>query len=144
MRFASSALGSGGAALPACLYGRAVGVGGIGEQLEPAATLPRAGILLANPRQGLSTAAIFTARRGPFGNAGRFAPVPEDAAGLARMLKPRRNDLTEAATGHVPEIGKVLARLGALPGALLARMSGSGATCFALFNDRAAPTKERA
>jgi 4-diphosphocytidyl-2-C-methyl-D-erythritol kinase len=127
-----------GADIPACLYGSAVWVGGIGERLEPAAALPRAGILLANPRKGLPTAAVFTARRGPFGRADRFAPMPEDAAGLARMLMPRRNDLTEAATGHVPEIGKVLARLGALPGALLARMSGSGATCFALFSNRAA------
>jgi len=133
-----------GADIPACLCGRAVWVGGIGERLEPAAALPRAGILLANPRKALPTAAVFTARRGPFGNAGRFAPMPEDVAELARMLMSRRNDLSEAAIGHVPEVGKVLARLGALPGALLARMSGSGATCFALFSDRAAAETARA
>jgi len=46
--------------------------------------------------------------------------------------------LTDAAIGLVPEIGAVLARLGRLPAALLARMSGSGATCFVLFEDRAA------
>jgi 4-diphosphocytidyl-2-C-methyl-D-erythritol kinase len=125
-----------GADVPACLYGRAAWVGGIGEQLEPAGGLPKAGILLANPRKELPTAAVFAARRGPFGAAGRFAPMPRDAVELAGMLMRRRNDLTEAAIGLMPEIEAVLARLGALPGALLARMSGSGATCFALFGDR--------
>jgi len=127
-----------GADVPACLYGRAVWAGGIGERLEPAAALPEAGILLANPRTALPTAAVFAARLGPFGDAGRFAPMPSDASGLARAMAPRRNDLTEAAVALVPEIGAVLARLGRLPGCLLARMSGSGATCFALFADRAA------
>jgi 4-diphosphocytidyl-2-C-methyl-D-erythritol kinase len=127
-----------GADLPVCLYGRAAWVGGIGEQIEPAPDLPEAGILLANPRRELPTAAVFAARTGPFYEAGRFAPMPSDAAGLARALMARRNDLTEAAIGLVPEIGAVLARLARLPGALLARMSGSGATCFALFPDRSA------
>jgi 4-diphosphocytidyl-2-C-methyl-D-erythritol kinase len=127
-----------GADIPACLCRRAVWVGGTGEQLEPAGALPQAGILLANPRRLLLTAAVFAARRGRFGSSGRFGPMPRDAVGLARMLQPRRNDLTQAAIGHVPEIRGVLARLAALPGSLLARMSGSGATCFALFEDRRA------
>ena len=125
-----------GADLPACLHAAPVWVGGIGERIEPAATLPNAGILLANPGRQLPTALVFAARRGPFGDPGRFARMPADAAGLAQALRRRRNDLTEAAIGLVPEIGSVLARLGALPGALLARMSGSGATCFALFGNR--------
>ena len=133
-----------GADIPACLYGRAVWTGGIGEQLEPATGLPPAGILLVNPRKELPTVAVFKDWRGPFGYVGRFAPMPSDAAGLARMLTPRRNDLTMAAIGHVPEIGAVLGRLAAFPGALLARMSGSGATCFALFANRAAAVEARA
>ncbi len=133
-----------GADVPACLYGRAVWVGGIGERIEPAAALPEAGILLANPRKKLPTAAVFAARRGPFSGAARFEPMPSDAVGLARSLALRRNDLTDAAIGLVPEIGAVLARLGRLPGALLARMSGSGATCFALFADRDAAEQARA
>ena len=64
--------------------------------------------------------------------------MPRDAAALAAVLAARRNDLTEAALTLVPEIAEVLDRLAGLPGALLARMSGSGATCFALFADRAA------
>ena len=133
-----------GADIPACLYRRAVWVGGIGERLEPAGPLPEAGILLVNPRRALATAAVFAARRGPFGHVGRFAPMPSAAAALARALMPCRNDLTEAAIGLVPEIGAVLARIGRLPGCLLARMSGSGATCFALFANRAAAEAARA
>jgi 4-diphosphocytidyl-2-C-methyl-D-erythritol kinase len=133
-----------GADIPACLYRRAVWVGGIGERLEPAGPLPEAGILLVNPRRALPTAAVFAARRGPFGHAGRFAPMPGTVSALARVLMPCRNDLTEAAIGLVPEIGAVLARLGRLPGCLLARMSGSGATCFALFANRAAAEAARA
>jgi len=127
-----------GADVPACLYGGAVWAGGVGERLVPAGALPEAGILLANPRRGLPTTEVFAAWRGPFGEAGRFAPMPHDAAGLAAALAPRRNDLTPAAIGLVPEISTVLARLGRLPGSLLARMSGSGPTCFALFASRKA------
>ena len=133
-----------GADVPACLYRRAVWVGGIGERLEPAGPLPEAGILLVNPRRALPTAAVFAARRGPFGDAARFAPMPEEASALARALTARRNDLTEPAIGLVPEIAAVLARLDRLPGSLLARMSGSGATCFALFADSAAAEEARA
>jgi 4-diphosphocytidyl-2-C-methyl-D-erythritol kinase len=133
-----------GADLPACLYGRAAWVGGIGEQIEPAGDLPEAGILFANPRKRLPTATVFAARRGSFGNGGRFDPMPGDAVEFARMLAARGNNLTDAAIGLVPEIAAVLARLEQLPGALLARMSGSGATCFALFANRNAAEGARA
>jgi len=127
-----------GADTPACLAARPIWVGGIGERIEPAQGLPPAGIVLANPRRRLPTADVFAARRGAFTAGGRFAPMPRDAAGLAAMLASCRNDLTEAALTIVPEIAPVLDRLACLPGALIARMSGSGATCFALFADRAA------
>lgn len=134
-----------GADVPACLYGRPVWVGGIGERLEPAADLPAAGIVLANPRRPLPTAAVFRERRGPFSaGGGRFAPMPSNAVDLARALSPRHNDLTEAAIGLLPEIAEVLSVLLLLPGARLSRMSGSGATCFALFDDRAAAERARA
>ena len=127
-----------GADVPACLAARPVWIGGIGDELEPAATLPDAGVVLANPRRSLPTAAVFQRRSGPFSAPGRFDPMPRAAAGLAAALASRHNDLTEAALALVPEIAAVIERLAALPGALLARMSGSGATCFALFADRAA------
>lgn len=127
-----------GADVPACLAARPVWVGGIGEQLEPTASVSAAGIVLANPRRALPTVDVFRRRSGRFSSAARFDPMPGDAAGLAAALTSRRNDLTEAAVALVREIGTVLDRLASLPGALLARMSGSGATCFALFPDRAA------
>ncbi len=108
-----------GADLPVCLYARAAWVGGAGERIEPAPDLPRAGILLANPRRPLATAAVFAARGGAFAApVERFATMPSDAAGLARALACRRNDLTEAAIGLVPEIAAVLAALARLPGRL--------------------------
>jgi 4-diphosphocytidyl-2-C-methyl-D-erythritol kinase len=84
---------------------------------------------------------VFAARHGPFSKAGRFAPMPGDADELARTLRERRNDLTGAAIGLVPEIATMLVRLAGLPGALITRMSGSGATCYALFSDRDAAAK---
>jgi 4-diphosphocytidyl-2-C-methyl-D-erythritol kinase len=126
-----------GADVPACLAASPVWVGGVGERLEPASGLPPAGIVLANPRRPLPTAEVFRARRGEFAAADRFDPVPADAAGLADVLATRGNGLTDAALTLVPEIARVLECLAALPGTLLARMSGSGATCFALFPDRA-------
>jgi 4-diphosphocytidyl-2-C-methyl-D-erythritol kinase len=132
-----------GADLPVCLYGRAAWIGGVGERIVPAPDLPDAGILLANPCKELPTAAVFAARNGPFGETGRFAPMPTDAAGLARALMARRNDLTDPATNLVPEIGAVLARLARISGTLIARVSGSGATCFALFPDRSTAHEAR-
>jgi 4-diphosphocytidyl-2-C-methyl-D-erythritol kinase len=129
-----------GADIPACLAGRPVWVGGIGERIEPAPAPPALGIILANPRHLLPTPDVFRARRGAFAASGRFDPMPQDPGALAAVLDTRHNDLTEAATSLVPEIGFVLDRLARLPGALLARMSGSGATCFALFTDRGAAT----
>jgi 4-diphosphocytidyl-2-C-methyl-D-erythritol kinase len=124
-----------GADVPVCLLGHAAWLGGIGEVLEPASKLPPVAILLVNPGIALSTPAVFKARRGAFSNPGRFAAMPADAVGLAAALRERRNDLTAAAVALVPAIGDVLADLAACDGALLARMSGSGATCFALFAD---------
>jgi 4-diphosphocytidyl-2-C-methyl-D-erythritol kinase len=62
---------------------------------------------------------------------------PADATRLAKLLRGRRNDLEAAARELAPEIEDVLRELADLPGALLARMSGSGATCFALFSSTA-------
>ncbi len=125
-----------GADVPACLAATPLRVGGIGEILDPAGPLPAMGLVLANPRRQLSTAAVFGRRQGAFGPTAQPVAIPRDPAAFAAMLAESRNDLTEAAIGLVPEIATVLDRLGHLPGTLLARMSGSGATCFALFADR--------
>ena len=77
--------------------------------------------------------------RGPFTWAARFAgdEHPPDAAAFAELLSDRHNDLTAPAQSLVPEIGSVLEALSATSGCLLARLSGSGATCFALYADPA-------
>ncbi len=125
-----------GADVPACLAGKPVAVSGIGEVLQAAVALPPVHALLANPNVPLATAPVFKA----FAAAGsRFsapAPLldpPTNAAALAAAMALRGNDLEAPARTIVPEVGQVLTALAALPGALLARMSGSGATCFALF-----------
>jgi 4-diphosphocytidyl-2-C-methyl-D-erythritol kinase len=120
-----------GADVPACLAGRAVFAGGVGERLEPAPPLPELGVVLANPRIPLPTASVFAARSGPFSAPARWSGKT-DAAGLADLLRDRRSDLTRPALALLPEIGAVLTALGDAPGILIARMSGSGATCFGL------------
>ncbi|HXP29873.1 MAG TPA: 4-(cytidine 5'-diphospho)-2-C-methyl-D-erythritol kinase [Stellaceae bacterium] len=121
-----------GADVPVCLDARAAWLGGIGDAVEPAPPLPATHVVLANPGIALPTPAVYQSRRGDFSAPARFA-MPADAAHLAALLAERRNDLTAAAIALVPEIGVVLARLAAAEGACIARMSGSGATCFALF-----------
>ncbi len=121
-----------GTDVPVCLDGRPAFVGGIGDRLDPAPPMPEAGLVLANPCRPLPTPAVYAARRGPFSAPARWSlPVGEPEV-LARLLSDRRNDLTRPALALAPEIGEVLAALSALPGVLLARMSGSGATCFGL------------
>jgi 4-diphosphocytidyl-2-C-methyl-D-erythritol kinase len=126
-----------GADVPACLLGRPVWVGGVGEKLDPAPALPPLGIVLANPRRELPTAAVFRAREGEFTPPARRPSDLSDPEALLDMLAKARNDLTAAALSLMPQIAAVLDRMALLPGAHLARMSGSGATCFALFADRA-------
>jgi 4-diphosphocytidyl-2-C-methyl-D-erythritol kinase len=133
-----------GADVPVCVVGRASFFGGIGDAIAAAPRLPPAPLLLVNPGVALPTASVFRARRGAFSAAARFASPPATVSALAALLAERRNDLTDAALGLVPAIGDALARLAAQPGALIARMSGSGATCFALFETTAAAEAARA
>jgi 4-diphosphocytidyl-2-C-methyl-D-erythritol kinase len=124
-----------GADVPVCLEGRATRMQGVGEILAAAPALPECGIVLANPRLPLPTPSVFRTRQGGFTPP---APLPAgwpDAAAMARDLAACRNDLEAAAIALCPAVAEVLAALAALPGCLLPRMSGSGATCFGLFPD---------
>jgi 4-diphosphocytidyl-2-C-methyl-D-erythritol kinase len=126
-----------GADVPVCLLGRSAWLAGIGEQVSPAPALPGCAVVLANPGVAVATPAVFKARLGAFSRPARFDP-PQDVAGLAAALAERRNDLTDAAICLAPDVAEVIRALASEPGALLARMSGSGATCFALFAGLAA------
>jgi 4-diphosphocytidyl-2-C-methyl-D-erythritol kinase len=126
-----------GADVPVCLASRPTRMGGVGEVLSAAPRLPSCGLVLVNPGVALPTVAVFRARQGG------FTPVPDlpdawaDAAAMAACLAVTRNDLEPPAISLCPPIAEVLAALRATRGARLARMSGSGATCFALYDDEA-------
>ncbi len=129
-----------GADVPVCVAGRPMQMSGIGEVLAPLPPLPPLWLVLVNAGVEVPTGAVFSAlerRENP--------PLPAmpaegwaDAAGFAGWLCDTRNDLEPPALATVPVIGEVLDRLNARPGCLLARMSGSGGTCFGLFADEAA------
>ncbi len=127
-----------GADVPVCLEGRSMRMRGIGEKLSPV-SLPALPGLLVNPGVALATAAVFAAV-GPVKDKttpscpARFATMAECLAWLAGA----GNDLQEAACRLRPEVAEVLDLLNGLEGVSLARMSGSGASCFALFRDAAA------
>jgi 4-diphosphocytidyl-2-C-methyl-D-erythritol kinase len=126
-----------GADVPACVASRPCHMGGIGEALSPAPRLPPFGLVLANPRVALATPEVFRVRSGDFSAPAALPAGWADAAALARDLGALRNDLEAPAVALCPPVAAVLAAIGALPGCLLARMSGSGATCFGLFADAA-------
>lgn len=121
-----------GADVPVCLLARAARMRGIGERVEPVA-LPPLPAVLVNPRRPLETAGVFAAlksRHNP--------PMPEtlppmlSVEGALQVLRGLRNDLEPAAAGLEPAVLGVLGALRLHPEVRLARMSGSGATCFGL------------
>ncbi|HEU5482575.1 MAG TPA: 4-(cytidine 5'-diphospho)-2-C-methyl-D-erythritol kinase [Sphingomicrobium sp.] len=114
-----------GADVPACVHSRAMRGAGRGDELEPVdLDLSETPVLLVNPRVALPTAEVF----------GRWGGVDR---GPLTDWRHGRNDLEAAATSLAPQIGGILAWLSAQTGAYCVRMSGSGATCFALFESEA-------
>ena len=133
-----------GADIPACLAGRPVNVGGAGERMAPGPLLPPLWICLVNPGVETPTGPIFRAFDGanPAPPAPAFAPLatacgPVGYAALKAALDGARNDLQPFAVDGAPVIADVLDTLARAPGGFCARMSGSGATCFALFEAEA-------
>ncbi|MGY6706114.1 4-(cytidine 5'-diphospho)-2-C-methyl-D-erythritol kinase [Roseinatronobacter sp.] len=129
-----------GADVPACLTGAPCRMQGIGEVLTPLPPLPPFWLVLVNPRVAVSTPQVFrslASRNNP--------PMPADLPhwpdvyALADWLRGQRNDLEAPARGLAPVISQVLRGLAETPDCALARMSGSGATCFGIF-----PTEQAA
>lgn len=122
-----------GADVPVCMSPKPQFMEGIGEKVRTCANFPPLWIVLVNPLVSVSTGAVFNALRqrdnppGPKAPQGGFA----EASSLIAWLKEQRNDLQEAACALCPPITEALRALTPAP---LARMSGSGATCFALFD----------
>ena len=123
-----------GADLPVCLLRRAARMRGIGDKVDVVASLPEMHIVLVNPNVQVPTPLIFKHLKNKNNTAMPDAfPKWRDASDLALWLSTQRNDLQEPARSVAPVISDVLGVLAHQPGALIARMSGSGATCFALF-----------
>ena len=120
-----------GSDVPACLYNQTAIGRGRGERLEPIDGAAGTPVLLVNPGIAVSTAQVF----GGWDGVDRGAL---DEGALLAVARAGRNDLEPPALAVAPAIGEVLDLLSMQPGVVLARMSGSGATCFALFDGLAA------
>ncbi|OZB19828.1 MAG: 4-(cytidine 5'-diphospho)-2-C-methyl-D-erythritol kinase [Rhodobacterales bacterium 34-62-10] len=130
-----------GADVPVCLMARAARMRGIGEDVVPVDGLPLLHAVLVNPGVGVSTAVIFRSLSRK-DNAAMPDVLPRwaDVDDLAAWLAGQRNDM-QAAVAAAPVVGEVIAAIGATAGCKLARMSGSGATCFGLYADAAAAAR---
>jgi 4-diphosphocytidyl-2-C-methyl-D-erythritol kinase len=121
-----------------CLKSRPALITGRGEKVELVRGFPSCGVLLANPGPPLATAAVYgTLDAAPLASSPPKKSELPDFAGsfetLVAYVLPRGNDLEAPAARLLPAIRDVLAALSALPGARVARLSGSGPTCFGLF-----------
>lgn len=126
-----------GADVPVCLNGKMTLMSGIGEKLNDLPELPSLPMVLINPGKPVSTPAIFKAREEDGFSDENLWDITahyQSGAALAADLQECGNDLTLAATSILPEICDVLNALAREEGCLLARMSGSGATCFAIYD----------
>lgn len=121
-----------GADVPMCLVSRPLSARGIGEELEPVSPFPSLPLLLVNPGIPIKTPAVFAQLKERQNEGLPKIPACRSAVEVVRWLHSTRNDLESAAISLVPEIASVLDVLSAQD-ALLCRMSGSGATCFAIF-----------
>jgi 4-diphosphocytidyl-2-C-methyl-D-erythritol kinase len=127
-----------GADIPACIQSKPVIARGIGDNLSLAAALPPCGLLLINPLKPTPTPAVFKAFAAahPLIVSRELKPLSMEYADLNALvsaIKPRSNDLTDAAIAVQPAIAEVLTVLRGAPNVAYASLSGSGATCFALF-----------
>ncbi len=137
-----------GADVPVCLASVSARMSGIGAQLAPVPGLPPLAAVLVNPGIPVRTPDAFHALAGRTGPAMPPIPAFGDVAACCDWLAEQRNDLQAPVVAMVPAVGRVLEALRGA-GARLARMSGSGATCFGLFAsrdraDRAARTLSKA
>jgi 4-diphosphocytidyl-2-C-methyl-D-erythritol kinase len=123
-----------GADVPACLAGVPLRMEGIGEKLTPLTNFPALDLVLVNPGIALSTAEVFARLERRSGTSRPVRPAHDRDALVARLER-TRNDLEEPAASLAPEIREVIGALCSDPSVFIARMSGSGATCFGIYGD---------
>ena len=137
-----------GADVPVCVDPQPRRMRGIGEILSPPLTIPKLAAMLVNPGVAVPTATVFATlglKPGEGLKRARHArALPREFDAFIEYLSAQGNDLEPAAIGLQPAIARALAALRKEPGCRLARMSGSGATCFGLFaSSRAAAAAAR-
>ncbi len=123
-----------GADVAACVRARALLMRGRGDRLDDVQPFPALNALLVNPGQSVSTAEAFRRLEARTGTG--VSELPRsfvDASAVIRFLRATRNDLEVPGRKIAPAIANVLDEIARMPGVLMARMSGSGATCFGLF-----------
>ncbi len=121
-----------GADLPMCLKAKPLIARGIGDELSPLADFPALALVLVNPGVTVSTPDVFKALTRRDSEALPALPKRLDFHGVRNWLETTRNDLDEASRSIQPAVGEAIKALNKA-GAGFARMSGSGATCFGLF-----------
>lgn len=124
-----------GADVPVCLFGKTAYISGIGEKIEKVFGSPPCPIILVKPKASLKTVDIFNAFQGRFASTNP-SPIkpPSDVISYIKWLDEFTNSLQETAENLCPEIHPILQHLMQCSGCHLARMTGSGPTCFALFD----------
>ena len=122
-----------GSDIPVCLFGGNARIQGEGEQVLPLDRLPGFPIILVNPGVPLSTKEVFAALGNPVNPPLELLPRGGSKDTWLSWLARQRNDLESAARNLLPAVGCVLSGIRDRAGCRLARMSGSGATCFGIF-----------
>lgn len=126
-----------GAEMPVCYAAEPALVQGIGEQVTPWPVLPEWGVVLINPNLLLPTKEVFAAMQASAYCSAQEFHAPRTAGEWKTLALETHNNMTAAAASLLPGIEEILQVLAAEPECFLARMSGSGATCFGLFENRA-------
>ena len=121
-----------GADIPVCMASGLTLMEGAGEDVTKLSTAPNWGLVLVNPNVGVSTPAVFNAL-----DSKQNLPMKDVAGNCIDIawLGDQRNDLEPPAMAMVPEVATVVDAISANTQCQVARMSGSGATCFGLFAD---------
>ena len=135
-----------GADVPVCVHNGAAWMCGLGERIAPVSRMPRLPAILVNPRIKLSTADVFKTLKAPPLPAGApeappVLPPLNDVEAAAAYASEGRNDLEAPAIALEPAVDAVLGSIRRLDGCLLARLSGSGPTCFGLFPSQEAAAR---
>ena len=122
-----------GADVPVCLWAGPQRMRGVGNDLDRLIGVPACHLVLINPGLSIATGEVFRSLRRTDHSSMGVLPDWPDPASFAAWLGEQRNDLQEAAVQLVPQVGEALS---ALSGATVARMTGSGTSCYGLYPDR--------